>query len=72
MEVLQDGVLAFLAATGLAALFWLLTGWFRRREPARVMLMIPERGDAMRITLHIGPYTVTIIVKKRENRHSAK
>ena len=26
MEVLQDGVLAFLAATGLAALFWLLTG----------------------------------------------
>ena len=36
MEVLQDGVLAFLAATGLAALFWLLTGWFRRREPARV------------------------------------
>ena len=35
MEVLQDGVLAFLAATGLAALFWLLTGWLRRREPAR-------------------------------------
>ena len=33
MEVLQDGVLAFLAATGLAALFWLLTGWLRRREP---------------------------------------
>jgi len=25
----------------------------------------------MRITLHIGPYTVTIIVK-RKNRHSAK
>ena len=39
MEVLQDGVLAFLAATGLAALFWLLTGWLRRREPARVMLL---------------------------------
>ena len=31
MEVLQDGVLAFLAATGAAALFWLLTGWLRRR-----------------------------------------
>ena len=44
MEVLQDGVLAFLAATGLAALFWLLTGWLRRREPARVMLLIPARG----------------------------
>ena len=26
----------------------------------------------MRITLHIGALTVTIIVKKRENRHSAK
>ena len=45
MEVLQDGVLAFLAATGLAALFWLLTGWLRRREPARVMLLIPARGS---------------------------
>ncbi len=32
MEVLQDGVLAFLAATGAAALFWLLTGWLRRRS----------------------------------------
>ena len=28
---------------GAAALFWLLTGWFRRREPARVMLLIPAR-----------------------------
>ena len=45
MEVLQDGVLAFLAATGLAALFWLLTGWLRRREPARGMLLIPARGS---------------------------
>ena len=26
----------------------------------------------MRITLHIGAFTVTIVVKKRENRHSAK
>ena len=32
----------------------------------------PEGGEAMRITLHIGAFTVTIIVKKRENRHSAK
>ena len=35
MEVLQDGVLAFLAATGAAALFWLLTGWLRLLVPAR-------------------------------------
>ena len=26
----------------------------------------------MRITIHIGAFTVTIIVKKRGNRHSAK
>ena len=31
----------------------------------------PKGGEAMRITLHIGPFTVTIIVKSR-NRHSAK
>ena len=43
MEVLQDGVLAFLAATGLAALFWLLTGWLRRREPARAAQMLDLR-----------------------------
>ena len=47
MEVLQDGVLAFLAATGLAALFWLLTGWLRRREPARGMLLIPAPAAQM-------------------------
>ena len=28
--------------------------------------------NAMRITLHIGAFTVTIIVKRRGNRHSAK
>ena len=45
LEVLQDGVLAFLAATGAAALFWLLTGWLRRREPARAVLLVPARGS---------------------------
>ena len=29
-------------------------------------------GGHMRITFHIGDFTVTIIVKKRENRHSGK
>lgn len=28
---------------GWRPLFWLLTGWLRRREPARVMLLIPAR-----------------------------
>lgn len=32
----------------------------------------PKGGEQMRITLHIGIFTVTIIVKKRENRHSDK
>lgn len=32
----------------------------------------PKGGEAMRITLHIGPFTVTIIVKKRENRHPGR
>ena len=60
MEVLQDGVLAFLAATGLAALFWLLTGWFRRREPARVMLLIPapQRLDVRGQLRGAGPTVV--------------
>ena len=31
----------------------------------------PKGGETMRITLHIGRFTVTIIVKSR-NRHSAK
>ena len=31
----------------------------------------PKGGETMRITLHIGSFTVTIIVKSR-NRHSAK
>ena len=32
----------------------------------------PKGGETMRITLHIGSFTVTIMIKKRENRHSAK
>ena len=32
----------------------------------------PKGGEAMRITMHIGSFTVTIIIKKRKNRHSAK
>ena len=32
----------------------------------------PKGGEAMRITLHIGSFTVTIMIKRRENRHSGK
>ena len=36
-----------------------------------VSYTIPKGGGAMRITLHIGRFTVTIIVKSKD-RHSAK
>ena len=29
-------------------------------------------GQPMRITFHVGIFTVTIMIKKRENRHSGK
>jgi len=32
----------------------------------------PKGGEAMRVTLHIGNFTVTIVVKKRENRHPGR
>ena len=32
----------------------------------------PKGGEAMRITFHVGSFTVTIMIKRRENRHSAK
>ena len=35
-------------------------------------LHTPKGGETMRITMHIGSFTVTIIIKKRKNRHSAK
>ena len=37
----------------------------------RLAHTIPKGGGAMRITLHIGRFTVTIIVKSKD-RHSAK
>ena len=38
----------------------------------RVQPHHPRGGEAMRITLHIGTFTVTIIVKKRGNRHPGR
>ena len=34
--------------------------------------LLPKGGVFMRLTFHIGVFTVTVIVKKRNNRHSAK
>ncbi len=38
----------------------------------RLIYSLAKGGGHMRITFHIGDFTVTIIVKKRENRHSGK
>ena len=38
----------------------------------RLIYSLAKGGGYMRITFHIGDFTVTIIVKKRENRHSGK
>ena len=32
----------------------------------------PKGGETMRITMHIGSFTVTIIIKKRKNRLPAR
>ena len=50
MVVLQDGVIAFLSAVGLAALVWLVAGaLLRGREPevSGVVLALPLRGEAL-------------------------
>ena len=49
----------------------------KRREALHIRqavfgLLPPKGGKGMRLTIHIGTFTVTIIVKKRKNRHSAK
>lgn len=40
----------------------------------RLLIHLPKGGGRMRITFHIGKYTITIIVKdrKQNSRHSAK
>ena len=30
---------------------------------------LPKGDEAMRITFHIGEFTITIVIKKRKNRH---
>lgn len=45
MEILMDGVIAFLSAVGLTALLWLLSGRLCRRERSGAVLLLPVRGD---------------------------
>ena len=48
MELIQDGVLAFLAAVGITTCVWLVAGAFlpsRCRNP-EVRLLLPLQGDA--------------------------
>jgi hypothetical protein len=47
MTLLQDGILALLAAVGAVALLWLLAGvLLHRAEDLPVVLMVPLRGKA--------------------------
>lgn len=49
MEILQDGVIAFFAAVGLAAVVWILAGAFLRAgQPAipGLLLVLPLTGAA--------------------------
>ena len=49
MELMRDGVLAFLAAVGLTALVWLVGGLLLRRGRRPVpglLLVLPVRGEA--------------------------
>lgn len=46
MELLQDGVLAFLASVGLVSLVWMAAGLLRRSGPAELALVLPLKGAA--------------------------
>ena len=46
MTLLQDGMLALLAAVGAVALLWLLAAALHRPEDLPVVLMVPLRGKA--------------------------
>lgn len=50
MEILQDGVIAFFAAVGMAAVVWMLAGAFLRAgRPAvpGLTLVLPLTGEAL-------------------------
>jgi len=55
MTLLQDGVIAFLAAVGLTALVWLIVGLFPhlKRPKADALLLVPARDDtALEYSVH--------------------
>ena len=50
MEILYDGVIAFLSAVGLATLIWSFAGYFLRSARLSIpglMLVLPLRGEAL-------------------------
>lgn len=74
MHIVTDGVIAFLAAVGLAGLVWLTADWLvRRREvPLRAAIVLPVRGaaeeldyavyTACRVRRRLGRYTPVLVV----------
>ena len=73
MTLLQDGVIALLAAVGLTAILWLLADMIlRRREEVPVVLLLPLKDAAeemeyqvyclMEVRARTGRYTPIILV----------
>ena len=73
MELLENGVVAFLAAVGLAALLWGLAGLVLRRRPRPVeaVLVLPAEADGETLEMDVrtlasfrnqlGAYTPIIV-----------
>lgn len=72
MTLLQDGVIALLAAVGLTAILWLIADMiFRRREEVPVVLLLPVKDAAeemeyqvhclMEVRTRTGRYTPIIL-----------
>lgn len=73
MELLEDGVVAFLAAVGVTALVWLAVSfWTRRRKALDAWLLLPARGagetlafsvhELEEIRLQMGRQTQILVV----------
>ena len=74
MHIVTDGVIAFLAAVGLAGLVWLAADWLvqRREVPLRAAIVLPLQGaaeemdyavyTACRVRRRLGRYTPVLVV----------
>ena len=71
MELLENGIIAFLAAVGLTALLWGLAGLVLRRRPRPVeaLLVLPADGETLEMDVRtletfrqqIGPHIPIVV-----------